>query len=102
MVDGPRVAGFVPRKDDRRMERAIVLMKVRTGKVDELAKQFVKIKGISDVYSVGGRFNLVVVAGARNQEALEVLVAEKMAELVGIDYTETLPVFQTYRPHRGR
>jgi len=83
------------------MERAIVLMKVRTGKVDELAGELVKIKGISDVYYVGGRFNLVAVAGTRTKKELEVLVAEKMAELVGIDYTETLPVFQTYRPrHR--
>ncbi len=55
--------------------------------------------GISEVYSVGGRYDLVAIARLGTNEELAELVTNHMAKLEGIQYTETLIAFRSYSRH---
>jgi len=81
------------------MVTSIVLMKVKRGKVNDVAEKLVEMNGISEVYSVGGRFDLVAVIRVKSNEDLANMVTNQMAKLEGIENTETLIAFRTYSRH---
>jgi len=81
------------------MVTSIVLLKVKRGKVNDLAEELVEMNGISEVYSVGGRFDLVAVIRVKSNEDLANMVTNQMAKLEGIENTETLIAFRTYSRH---
>lgn len=81
------------------MVTAIVLMNVARGRVPETAAMLAEIPGISEVYSVGGRFDLVVVIRVADNEAMADLVTQRMAQLSAIEHTETLPAFRSFSRH---
>jgi DNA-binding Lrp family transcriptional regulator len=81
------------------MVTSIVLLKVKRGKVNDLAEKLVEMNGISEVYSVGGRFDLVAVIRVKSNEDLANMVTNQMAKLEGIENTETLIAFRTYSRH---
>jgi DNA-binding Lrp family transcriptional regulator len=55
-----------------------------------------RIQGISEVYSVAGDYDLVVVARVRESEDPAKLVAEEMTNVKGITKTLTLISFRQY------
>ena len=81
------------------MVTSIVLLKVKRGKVNDVAEKLVEMNGISEVYSVGGRFDLVAVIRVKSNEDLANMVTNQMAKLEGIENTETLIAFRTYSRH---
>jgi DNA-binding Lrp family transcriptional regulator len=81
------------------MVNAIVLMKVTRGKVNDLAEQLAAMEGVAEVYSVGGRYDLVGIIRVRSNEELADLVTKEMAKLEGIEYTETMTAFRAYSRH---
>ena len=81
------------------MVTSIVLLKVKRGKVNDVAEKLVEMNGISEVYSVGGRFDLVAVIRVKSNEDLANMVTSQMAKLEGIENTETLIAFRTYSRH---
>lgn len=81
------------------MVTSIVLLKVERGKVNDVAEKLAGINGISEVYSVGGQFDLVAVIRVRSNEDLAEMVTRQMALLEGIESTETLIAFRAYSRH---
>lgn len=81
------------------MVTAIVLMNVKRGQVPQTATTLAEMPGISEVYSVGGRFDLVAVLRVPDNEAMADLVTRRLAGLDGIEHTETLPAFQSFSRH---
>ncbi|MFO1352609.1 MAG: Lrp/AsnC ligand binding domain-containing protein [Gammaproteobacteria bacterium] len=81
------------------MVTAIVLMNIKRGQVPQVAGQLAEMPGISEVYSVGGRFDLVAVIRVASNEAMAALVTDKLAKLDSIMNTETLLAFQTFSRH---
>ena len=81
------------------MVTAIVLMNVTRGQVNSMATALAEIEGISEVYSVGGRFDLVVIIRVASNEAMAELVTSRLAQLEGIEHTETLLAFQSFSKH---
>ncbi len=81
------------------MVTSIVLLKVERGRVNEVAEKLVEMTGISEVYSVGGRFDLVAIIRVKSNEDLANMVTNQMAKLEGIENTETLIAFRTYSRH---
>ena len=55
--------------------------------------------GISEVYSVGGRFDLVALIRVAANEDLADLVTNHMRSLPGIEDTETMIAFRAYSKH---
>jgi DNA-binding Lrp family transcriptional regulator len=81
------------------MVSAIVLLKVNRGKINEVAQKLAELEGISEVFSVGGRYDLVAVVRVRNNDELAQLVTERMHLVEGISDTETLIAFRAYSQH---
>lgn len=81
------------------MVTAIILLNVSRGRVNELAGKVADLSGISEVYSVGGRYDLVAIARTGTNEELAELVTNQLAKLDGIQSTETLIAFRSYSRH---
>lgn len=81
------------------MVTAIVLLNVERGRIGELAEGLAAMEGVSEVYSVGGRYDLVAIVRVGANEAPADLVTNHMAQLDGIRYTETLIAFRSYSRH---
>jgi DNA-binding Lrp family transcriptional regulator len=81
------------------MVNAIVLLNVARARVGEVADKLAAMEGISEVYSVAGRYDLVAVVRVKNNEALADVVTNQMQRLEAIEATETLIAFRAYSQH---
>ncbi len=81
------------------MVNAIVLLKVERDKVNDVAKALVDTKGVSEVYSVSGRFDLVVLIRVKTNDELSDTVTNHMRKLNSILSTETMLAFRAYSRH---
>lgn len=81
------------------MVTAIVLINVERGRVAALAEKLADLKGISEVYSVGGRYDLVVLIRVGSNNELADLVTNHIACCKEITRTETLLSFRSYSRH---
>jgi DNA-binding Lrp family transcriptional regulator len=81
------------------MVTAVVLMNIRRGQVNPVAEKLAAIPGISEVYSVAGRYDLVAIVRVRNNEEMADLVTNQLLQVDGIENTETLLAFRAYSRH---
>jgi DNA-binding Lrp family transcriptional regulator len=81
------------------MVSAVVLMKVGPGEVNRVAEELAGLKGITEVFSVGGRFDLVAILRVPDNDALAALVTEHMLKVKGITDSETLIAFRVFSRH---
>ena len=81
------------------MVTTIVLINVEHGRINEVAEQLADLDGVSEVYSVGGRFDLVVVIRVKNNEQMADLVTNQMLKVDGIQKSETLIAFRAFSRH---
>jgi DNA-binding Lrp family transcriptional regulator len=75
---------------------AIVLIKVERGKVNDVAQHIVNLDGVSEVFSVAGRYDLVAVLRAHSNEHVADIVTKAVQGQSGIQDTETLLAFKAY------
>lgn len=78
------------------MVSALILLTVTRGRVNEVAERLASFDGVSEVYSVAGRYDLAVVIRVARNEDLADLVTRQMVELDGITSTETLISFRAF------
>ena len=76
---------------------AVVLIKARTDAINELAAALAELDGVSEVFSVAGRYDLVAIVRAARNEELADIVSDRMHALPGIVDSETLISFRVYR-----
>ncbi len=81
------------------MVHAIVLLNVERDKVNDIAEQLADVKGVSEVFSVAGRLDLVALIRVRGNEDLAEIVTNHMRKIEGILSTETMLAFQVYSRH---
>ena len=81
------------------MVSAVVLLNVEPGQVNEVAGKLAGLEGISEVFSVGGRFDLVAVIRVKDNDAMAELVTNKMHSVTGITNSETLIAFKVFSEH---
>jgi len=81
------------------MVTAIVLVCAERGQVNDVAQALLEVEGVSEVYSVGGRYDLVAMLRVASNEALADAVTEHLQEIAGIRETETLIAFKTQSRH---
>jgi len=81
------------------MVSAVVLLKTFRGRVNEVATELAGIDGITEVYSVGGRYDLVAILRVADNEAMAVLVTEHMLKVEGVADSETLIAFRAFSKH---
>jgi DNA-binding Lrp family transcriptional regulator len=81
------------------MVTAITLLNVERGKIDSVADQLVEIQGVSEVYSVSGQYDLIVIIRVKHTDDLADVVTEHIRKIEGIKQTETLLAFRAYSRH---
>lgn len=81
------------------MVSAIVLMNVERNLINDIANALVEIDGVSEVYSVAGRVDLVCVIRVPSNERLAAVVTDHMLQIEGIIDSETLISFRVFSQH---
>ena len=81
------------------MVNAIVLLKVRSDRINQVAEELAALEGVSEVYSVAGQFDLVAIIRARDDDQIATLVTEQLLQADGLESSETLIAFRTYSKH---
>ena len=78
------------------MVHAVVLIEAEPDQVPALAEQIADIDGITAVFSVAGRYDLVANLRVPDNEAVADVVSAQLRALPGIVRTETLIAFRVY------
>ncbi len=78
------------------MVTAIVLIKAETNRIPDLAEKIAEMNGVSEVFSVAGRFDLVAIVRVARNEDLADVISDKMRLQEGIVETETMIAFRAY------
>jgi DNA-binding Lrp family transcriptional regulator len=81
------------------MVSAIVLIECEKSAVNDTAETLVDIKGVSEVYSVAGRVDLVAIIRVPDNESLAEVVTKQMLRVPGLLRTETLIAFRAFSRH---
>lgn len=81
------------------MVSAVVLLTVKRGMINEVAETLAGMKGVSEVYSVGGRYDLVAIIRVKDNDTLAELVTNQMLLVKGIRDSETLIAFRVFSRH---
>ena len=81
------------------MVSALVLLKTARGKINEVGEKLAGLAGVTEVYSVGGRIDLVAVIRVPNNDELAELVTGQMLHIEGITDSETLIAFRVFSRH---
>ena len=81
------------------MVTAIVLLTVERDKINPVAEKLADIDGITEVHSVAGRYDLVVIIRVKDNDRLAELVTDHIRQLDGIEKSETLIAFRVYSKH---
>lgn len=81
------------------MVSAIVLLNVERDKVNTVAEKLADMAGISEVYSVAGRYDLVAIVRVKENEQLADIVTNHMLKIEGIIKSETLIAFRVFSRH---
>jgi DNA-binding Lrp family transcriptional regulator len=81
------------------MVTAIILMHVERSKINEVAEKLAAIDKISEVYSVSGNYDLVVIVRVKSNEELSELVTKQLLKIDEIIHSETMLAFQAFSRH---
>lgn len=80
------------------MITAFVLIDVAVDAVPEVAERIVDIDGVTEVYSVTGRFDLLAKVRVAHNEDLADVVTGGIDRVAGIVDSETVIAFRAYSP----
>ena len=81
------------------MVNAVVLVQCEIDEIPEAAQAIADIPGVSEVYSVAGEYDLVVIIRVSDHDELSRVIPEGVAKVDGVARTETLIAFQVYSKH---
>ena len=81
------------------MLSAIVLLTTERDKTNRVAETLADVDGVSEVYSVAGRFDLAVILRVKDNDGLADVVTEHIRKVPGITSSETLIAFRVYSRH---
>src|SRR6187549_1377933 len=81
------------------MITAIVFVKADVARIPEVAEAIAALEGISEVYSVTGQVDLIVMVRVRNHEDVAAVVADQLNKVAGVTSTETHIAFRAYSRH---
>ncbi|CAN5219832.1 Lrp/AsnC ligand binding domain-containing protein [soil metagenome] len=81
------------------MVTTVVLAVCDIHRVPETAQAIADLAEVSEVYSVSGDYDLVIMVRVRQQEDLARVVTESIGKTPGIERTQTLVAFKVYSRH---
>lgn len=81
------------------MITAIVLVETDVNRIPDVAAEIAALDGISEVYSVTGDVDLVVMARVHEHDQLADLIADRLSKVEGVRSTRTYLAFRAYSRH---
>jgi DNA-binding Lrp family transcriptional regulator len=81
------------------MVTAIVLLHVERDQINPVAERLADVPGVTEVYSVAGRYDLAAVIRTKTNDQLAEVITQHIRQVGGILDTETLIAFRTYSRH---
>ena len=89
------------RKNFQAMPTAIVLLKTDRKRVTGIAEKLLDLTDVSEVYSVSGRYDLLVVVKCDELDSIETVITDQLLKTDGIVDSETLFAFRSYDKREG-
>jgi DNA-binding Lrp family transcriptional regulator len=83
------------------MPTAIVFLKIDHRKVTRTAEALLDIPGISEVYSISGRYDICVIIKCDSIDMIECLITDHLLKTEGIIDSETMFAFRSYDKREG-
>ena len=83
------------------MPTAIVLLKVDHKKVTGTAEKLLDISAVTDVYSISGRYDLLVLIKCDSIDMIESVITDHLLKTEGIVESETMFAFRSYDKREG-
>ena len=77
----------------------IILLNVKSNRITEIAEQLADMPEISEVYSVTGNYDLVVIVRTRSNDDVAELVTNRLGLIDSIEQTDTMLAFKTFSKH---
>lgn len=81
------------------MITAIVFVYVSPDQIPEVAEQIAALDGVSEVYSVTGRIDLIAIVRVRSFDDVADVVSDRIAKVPGVQDTETHLAFRAFSQH---
>lgn len=81
------------------MITAIVLVKAAVDRIPEVAQAIADLPAVTEVYSVTGEFDLIVMVRVKGHEDLADAIADRLNKVSGVASTETHIAFRSYSKH---
>ncbi len=81
------------------MITAIVFVEAAVDRIPEVATAIADIEGVSEVYSVTGRIDLIALVRVRSHDEIADVVADRLNKVDGVKSTETHIAFRAYSRH---
>lgn len=81
------------------MITTVVLATCDIHQIPETAQAIADIEEVSEVYSVAGDYDLVVMVRVKRHDDLARVVSEQIARIPGVDRTQTLVAFKVFSRH---
>ena len=78
------------------MVTAIVLINCEREHINDVSQQLLSFKGITEVFSVAGQYDLVAILRVQTNEQIAELVTESLRGVAGIANTQTLMAFKVF------
>ena len=83
------------------MPTAIVLFKVDPKKITGTAEKLLDIPAVTDVYSISGRYDLLVIIKCDSVDMIESVITDHLLRTEGIVESETMFAFRSYDKREG-
>lgn len=81
------------------MITAIVFVKANVESIPSVAQRMADIDGVSEVYSVTGKIDLIALVRVRTIDEVATVVTEHLNKVPGVLETETHVAFRAYSTH---
>jgi DNA-binding Lrp family transcriptional regulator len=81
------------------MVTAIVFVHADVARIPEVAEELAALAGVSEVYSVTGQIDLIVIVRVSDHEQVAEVVADRLNKVPGVLSTETHIAFRAYSQH---
>lgn len=81
------------------MVTAVVFVQADVARIPEVAEQIAALPGVTEVYSVTGRIDLIAIVRVRNHDEVASVIADRLNKVPGVTDTETHIAFRAYSSH---
>jgi len=77
------------------------MLKIEPRKVTGTAEKLLEIRDITEVYSVSGRYDLLVIIKSESLDKIEYVITDELLRTEGIVDSETMFAFRSYDKREG-